>query len=606
MRFGWRTASSTWTASSGCCEEGAEALARGRPADAAALLREALALWRGPPLADVAYEAFAQAEIARLQERRTSRWSSASTPTWRSAATATWWPSSRRWSPEHPLRERLRAQLMVALYRCGRQADALEAYGEARRALLDELGVEPGPALRELQAAILRQDPELAPAPSAWPRPLRSSRRRIALLAAGGALLARRRRGGRAARQRPRRVRGRASGRTSWPRSTPPAGVTNAVDVGPSPSHLAADGQTLWVTNADGRQRLPRRRRRPAAVRQTVTVGSGPAGLAVADGAVWVANSRDGNVSRIDATHEHRRATHHRREQPDRGGCRGRSGVGGQLGRADDHPDRPAQRTPDHDRRARRPHGARRRGGRGVDDELDQPHRLAARPAIRACGPTDPGRRRSQRDCGRARRRLGCQQPRRHRLADQPDHRCRGRDDPGRQRSERNRDRPRRRVGERAVRRRGRPHRPEEQPRGPKRRGGKPADRAGARRREAVGRRPRLRPCPSRRDAACPRLADRLDRPRLGLQHRLDSVRGADRRRPHRRATRCGTRRDTDRPRPGHHAAHATGWRAQLPLRPATRDPLLQRRRRPRRRRPAVVRAALEAAAVHDPDLTGP
>ena len=122
----------------------------------------------------------------------------------------------------HPLRERLRAQLMVALYRCGRQADALEAYGEARRVLLDELGVEPGPALRELQAAILRQDPELAPAPGAWPRPLRSSRRRIALLAVGGALLA-----GAAvaaallASSDPRRS-GCGSGQTPSPRSTSP------------------------------------------------------------------------------------------------------------------------------------------------------------------------------------------------------------------------------------------------------------------------------------------------------------------------------------------------------------------------------------------------
>src|SRR5205823_5198281 len=63
---------------------------------------------------------------------------------------------------EHPLRERLRGQLMLALYRAGRQAEALEAYQATRRALVDELGIEPSPALQELEKAILRQDPALA------------------------------------------------------------------------------------------------------------------------------------------------------------------------------------------------------------------------------------------------------------------------------------------------------------------------------------------------------------------------------------------------------------------------------------------------------------
>jgi YVTN family beta-propeller protein len=75
--------------------------------------------------------------------------------------------------------------------------------------------------------------------------------------------------------------------------------VTDAVDVGPSPSHLAADGRALWVTNADGHT-VSRVDLEDRTVRQTITVGSGPAGLAVAGGAVWVANSRDGTVSRID------------------------------------------------------------------------------------------------------------------------------------------------------------------------------------------------------------------------------------------------------------------------------------------------------------------
>ena len=83
-----------------------------------------------------------------------------------SAAMRSWSRSSRSWSQRHPLRERLREQLMLALYRCGRQADALEVYQDARRALTEELGIEPSRELRELQGAILRQDSSLDPRPA--------------------------------------------------------------------------------------------------------------------------------------------------------------------------------------------------------------------------------------------------------------------------------------------------------------------------------------------------------------------------------------------------------------------------------------------------------
>jgi YVTN family beta-propeller protein len=281
--------------------EGGVALERGRPGDAAARLREGLALWRGPPLVDVAYEAFAQSEIARLEERHTVTVEQRIDADLALGRHADLVAELEALVAQHPLRERLRAQLMVALYRCGRQADALEAYQQARRALLDELGVEPGPALRELQAAILRQDPELAPTPRAWPRPLRSSRRRIALLVGGGALLA-------GAAVAAAVLAGGHGNSTQAPLRAdvvaaidPAAGrVSGGVDVGLSPSHLAADGRTLWVTNADGHS-VSRVDVEAGAVRQTVTgVGDGPAGVAVARGAVWVANSRDGTVSRID------------------------------------------------------------------------------------------------------------------------------------------------------------------------------------------------------------------------------------------------------------------------------------------------------------------
>ncbi len=136
-------------------------------AAAAVKLREALALWRGPPLADLAYESFAQAAIARLEELRLGVLEKRIEADLALGRHADLVAELEAFATEHPLRERVRAQLMLALYRCGRQADALTVYQAARRTLVEELGIEPSPPLRELQQAILRQDPslELARAP---------------------------------------------------------------------------------------------------------------------------------------------------------------------------------------------------------------------------------------------------------------------------------------------------------------------------------------------------------------------------------------------------------------------------------------------------------
>jgi predicted ATPase/DNA-binding SARP family transcriptional activator len=142
-------------------EEGRAALRDGNAPLAAALLRRALALWRGPALADVAYEGFAQEEAGRLEELRLVAQEerlAAEVATGRHDAALA---ELRALVEEHPLRERPRAELMVALYRLGRQADALEVYREGRAAL-DELGLAPGAELRELERAILRHDPALA------------------------------------------------------------------------------------------------------------------------------------------------------------------------------------------------------------------------------------------------------------------------------------------------------------------------------------------------------------------------------------------------------------------------------------------------------------
>ncbi len=131
------------------------------PPVAARTLREALALWRGPALADVAYESFAQAPIVRIEELRLAALERRIEADLALGRHADLVGELEALVVEHPLRERLRGQLMLALYRSGRQAEALEAYQATRRALVGSLGIEPSPALRDLELAILRQDPEL-------------------------------------------------------------------------------------------------------------------------------------------------------------------------------------------------------------------------------------------------------------------------------------------------------------------------------------------------------------------------------------------------------------------------------------------------------------
>ncbi len=131
------------------------------PAEAAGTLREALALWRGPPLADFVFDRFAQAEIARLEEARLAVVEDRLDIALSLGRHREVIGELEALVGEHPLRERLRAQLMLALYRSGRQAEALSAYQDARRALVDGLGIDPGRRLRELEQAILRQDPSL-------------------------------------------------------------------------------------------------------------------------------------------------------------------------------------------------------------------------------------------------------------------------------------------------------------------------------------------------------------------------------------------------------------------------------------------------------------
>jgi YVTN family beta-propeller protein len=156
------------------------------------VLRTALGLWRGSPLADFTFDAFAANEIARLEELRLEALETRIDADLALGCHAALVAELEALTAEHPLRERLRAQRMLALYRCGREPEALALYRETRTALVDELGMEPSPALRELHDAILRQDPALkAPA------------LRVAAPAVGG---------DGAGRRRPRRRRAAAAG----------------------------------------------------------------------------------------------------------------------------------------------------------------------------------------------------------------------------------------------------------------------------------------------------------------------------------------------------------------------------------------------------------
>ncbi len=142
-------------------EEARTALARGDAGAASLTLRQALELWRGPPLTDFAYEAFAQEEIARLEELRLMALEERIGADLALGRQAELVGELEALTARHPLRERLRAQLMLALYRAGRQAEALAVYRSARSLFVEELGIEPSRSLHDLEAAILRQDPSL-------------------------------------------------------------------------------------------------------------------------------------------------------------------------------------------------------------------------------------------------------------------------------------------------------------------------------------------------------------------------------------------------------------------------------------------------------------
>jgi YVTN family beta-propeller protein len=287
-------------------EEGRRALAAGNPEEAASLLREALALWRGRPLAELSYEPFAREEVERLEELRLVALEErfeADLALGRHAALVA---ELEALVAKHPHRERLRRLLMLALYQSGRQADALAVYTEARRLLVDELGIEPTRELQQLQQAILRQDAALdAPTPATpatgdSPAPSRRAARRRLLLVVTAAAAAIAVGTVAAFLAIGRGTRGLDTIEANALGVIAPDGTIKAEVRGDArPTGAAAGGGAVWVAHFNDHA-ISRIDPSSSSVRDSIQVGAGPSGIAVGGGSVWVANNLDGTVSRID------------------------------------------------------------------------------------------------------------------------------------------------------------------------------------------------------------------------------------------------------------------------------------------------------------------
>jgi DNA-binding SARP family transcriptional activator len=291
-------------------DEGRKGQAAGSYQDALGCFDAALALWRGSALADLDLESDARIRQSRLDELRLVALEERISTRLALGQHAQVVPELEQAVASNPLREQLRGQLMLALYRGGRQAEALDRYREGRRLLVEELGIEPGPELRALEAAILRHDPTLdAPAPKRpgeVPPPAGPAQRTVrrqgkpALVALAAAVVAL---------TLPLAIILSGGGSRRAIQSLPPGSV-GAVDATTGeivgyvrtqgvPAALAVDPHAVWVGDGSNDKLLELDPKRLLVLRR-IRLPSPPHQLTSGGGSVWVANGYSGTLTRYD------------------------------------------------------------------------------------------------------------------------------------------------------------------------------------------------------------------------------------------------------------------------------------------------------------------
>jgi DNA-binding SARP family transcriptional activator/ABC-type branched-subunit amino acid transport system substrate-binding protein len=281
--------------------DGARALAESDHERARERLAAALGLWRGPALGELPVEGRVAEAVRRLEELRLvclEKRIEADVALGRASEVV---GELEQLMAAEPLRERPAELLMLAYYRAGRQADALAVFQRVRRVLVDEIGIEPGPRLRELQAAVLAQDEALAPpapapavqtAPPVWRRP-RSLVAVGAVALIGGALV------GASAYDDPVAPKPAPNRLVAIDSAT--ARIVDSIPVGSAPVGVAAALGAVWVASA-GEQTVERVDPRSRAVTGRIGIGRLPSAIGVGEGAVWVGSGigSAGSVSRLE------------------------------------------------------------------------------------------------------------------------------------------------------------------------------------------------------------------------------------------------------------------------------------------------------------------
>jgi YVTN family beta-propeller protein len=265
------------------------------PRSAEPLLREALGLWRGAPLADLTYEPFAGEWVRRLEERRGSALERLFDVELELGKDAELVADLERSLAEDPYRERLIAQLMISLYRAGRHADSLAVYQAARRRFVEDLGLEPSPSLQDLERAILVHDRSLGQVKPSTSPP-RPSRRWILAVGLGVcavlavAIVYTERRS-----SEPQAI--HSAGIVEL--SDPTGHLASTVQLDDGPVAAVADGHSIWLAqpNAGAVLRFDTRTRQ---IVQRIPVSGGPTALAIGGGSVWAVNVSGRMVLRID------------------------------------------------------------------------------------------------------------------------------------------------------------------------------------------------------------------------------------------------------------------------------------------------------------------